>query len=207
LAAATAVFVLATAARAEPIRGLYFQVRGAVPAAAAGAVGGHAILGWRVQAGAHRGARLDGLAAAAVVSTPTPAEVGSGARVQTALLIDERATPEQQTALIHLIRELAEGRLGQIASLTPVKIDLRIAEGCACGHAVFAAGDVKVQTRSVLESDPAEFRTRLKEAALGKVFYSYNAVTEEYSCAIPNAQGKLVHVSGANLPTALVGGF
>jgi hypothetical protein len=209
LAAATAVLAIATAARAEPVRGLYFQVRGAVSAAGdhLGAAGGHAILGWRVQAGVHRGVRLNGLAVAAVVATQSPAEVGNDARAQTALLIDERAPEEQQAALVHLVRELAQEHLGQIVSVTPVKIDLRIAEGCACGHAVFAAGDVKVRTRSVVESDPVEFRTRPKESAFGKVFYSYNAITEEYACQVPNAQGKPVPVSGANLPTALVGGF
>ncbi|RMG49335.1 MAG: DUF1326 domain-containing protein, partial [Acidobacteria bacterium] len=100
--------------RAQHIRGTYVETRSAdvytgpcFANAEVGLVGDRAILAWRIERGQWQGVRLDGLSVVGVIkaratlgdpySDPYPAEA--------VLIVDEKATPEQRTALIRFAQE------------------------------------------------------------------------------------------------------
>lgn len=209
LLALFALMLPVAAARGESIRGAYFQVHQVAEANSPSApTGDRAVLAWSVKKGAYAGARLDGLAVAAVISTEGPMAIGDQAHARTTLLVDARADAAQQAALVQLAHDLAEGSLGRVTTITPVKIDLRIGEGCAQGYVAFHAGQVQVRTRRVLESDPATRRNAPGAGPiLARTYYSYRAVPLECSCSLSGAQEPLLTPGDSPMASAAVGGF
>jgi hypothetical protein len=119
VAAGLSLLLLATAAQAQQIYGEYVEARNAdvytghcFANSEAGLVGDQAILAWRVQKGQWNGVKLDGLSVVGVAKAsgtlgdpfhdPYPAKA--------VLIVDERATPEQQAAL----RSFAQAMAGEL---------------------------------------------------------------------------------------------
>jgi len=92
--------------------------------------GREAILAWRVSRGSVGGVSLDGLSVVAVVAAdrnlgmqalgaPAPSVV------KAVVMVDERATPEQQAALVKMARSLSPDLVNNVVQLRTVPISFR----------------------------------------------------------------------------------
>lgn len=88
-------------------------------------MGKEAVLAWKVNSGSLDGVSLDGLSIVAAVAGDQNLgidEMGAALpNVRSAVFVDERATPEQQTALVAMAR--AKGLVGNIVQVTPAPIE------------------------------------------------------------------------------------
>lgn len=117
----------------------------------AGLVGNLAVLGWRVNQGSWNGVKLDGLSIVGVVkahatlgdynANPLPAK--------SAFILDERATPEQKTALMAFARQMGKGLFDDV-----VKVDSAPIQMTLSGNSVHSA------TASLVAGNLAEIKTR-----------------------------------------------
>jgi hypothetical protein len=92
--------------------------------------GKEAIMAWRVSRGSMNGVAIDGLAMVAVVSGDrhlSMHEFGAPAPtlVKSVVMLDSRATPAQQRALLSLAKSLAPAVLGDVISTKSVPITFR----------------------------------------------------------------------------------
>lgn len=156
-----ASLLTAFGAQAATIRGDYLEARTADvwtgPCFANGEVnltGQEAILAWTVRDGSWEGVPLAGLSVVAVVkasatlgdpyANPYPA--------QSVLLVDEKASPEQRTALEHFARSSAGRLLDDVVAVEPAPIAL--VKGQEHGAATLKAGSVaEVATRCLHDGD------------------------------------------------------
>lgn len=154
---------LTTAAGASLIRGDYMEARSAevytgfcVANSEVGLVGDQAILAWKVKEGSWDGVPLDGLSVVAVVKArstlgdpyhdPYPAK--------TVLVVDSRATVEQQTALQAFAQSMAKDLLQDILKVETASISMEIGEGAQHGNSKLTAGlQVTMETRPIGEKD------------------------------------------------------
>ena len=121
------------AAGGHSLRGLYVEARtaevftgGCLMSSEAETTGRQALLAWKVSQGSINGVSLDGLSVvAAVVGDKNLGiyEIGGGKAVsRSALFVDASATPEQRTALIAMAKELSNGVVGTVVSVTSAPI-------------------------------------------------------------------------------------
>ena len=120
--------------------------------------GREAVLAWKVATGQFAGVPLDGLTVVAAVSGDANLSVheigGDVANTRTALFVDARANEAQRTALVNMVKTLANRVVGTVAEVTPASIefiagddDIRVAaktvqltvrkemsHDAACGH-------------------------------------------------------------------------
>ncbi len=153
-----------TPAEAVEIAGEYLEMRTCdiytgpcFANAQVGLTGREAILAWHVEEGSHLGVDLAGLHVVAVVRASDTLGYGGGLVVhpepiESVVLIDSRATAEQQEALLHLIREKAGRVLGQIRRVDVVPIEMRLDH--VTMEATLKAGDaVRMTTRKLGQQD------------------------------------------------------
>jgi hypothetical protein len=89
-------------------------------------VGKQAVLAWKVARGSFNGISLDGLSVVAAVSGDRNLGMqemgGQKAVVRSALIVDQRANPAQQLALVAMANELSKGLVGTIVQVTAAPI-------------------------------------------------------------------------------------
>jgi hypothetical protein len=100
---------------------------GCIMGSEAETVGKQAVLAWKVDRGTVNGVAIDGLAVVAALSGDRNLgiqEIGGGKpTVKSALIVDSRANPAQQIALVALANELSNGLVGTIVQVTPAPIE------------------------------------------------------------------------------------
>jgi len=93
----------------------------------AATTGREALLAWKVDSGRFNGVPLGGLAVVAAVSGDANLSVheigGDVATTRTALFVDARATEAQRTALVAMVKTLANRVVGAVAEVTPASIE------------------------------------------------------------------------------------
>ena len=164
IAAGAVLLALSTTSHAQQIYGDYVETRSAdiytgpcFANAEVGLVGDQAILAWRVQAGDWHGVRLDGLSVVSIVkasatlgdphSNPYPAKA--------VLIVDERATTEQQKALISFAQEMGGQLLKNVVRVETAPIKLKVRhDGGHYGNVLLRAGDLAaIETRTIGDKD------------------------------------------------------
>src|SRR5262245_14495092 len=153
----------ALAASAGKIRGDYIESRSAdvytgtcVANSEVNLTGTEAILAWHIKEGSWNGVALDGLGVVGVVkanatlgdpfTSPYPAE--------SILIVDSRATAEQQAAL----KSFAQSRAGElfknVVKVESAPIQMEVGEGDRRGHGKVVAGSLaSIETRSLHGKD------------------------------------------------------
>jgi hypothetical protein len=117
--------------------------------------GQQAVMGWHVDKGVWDGVALENLSVVAVVqasatlgdpySDPLPAK--------TAFLVDQRASNEQRTALMHFAQAQSGGLLNDVVAVdaAPIRFDV---DASRHGFATLEAGNIaKISTRALTNSD------------------------------------------------------
>lgn len=159
-----AVMFLFCAVSLAQVRGSYMETRSADvytgQCFANGEVnltGSEALMAWHIDSGAWDGVRLDGLTVAAAVranatlgdpyADPFPAK--------SVVLIDDRATPEQQKALLNFARKRAGRLLENVIRVERQPIVMEVPEGeHVHGRARFQAGEMAaIHTRGINGKD------------------------------------------------------
>ncbi len=118
-------------------------------------VGNEAILAWHIRSGSWNGVALQGLSVTAVVrakgtlgdpyENPYPAEA--------VLLVDDQASPQQNSALVSFARQMGGELLNHVESVIPVQTEF-VVNVQRHGAAMLRAGKfATVQTRSIDEHD------------------------------------------------------
>jgi len=161
LAVATAAPIMA--ASAGKIRGDYIETRSAdvytgtcVANSEVNLTGTEAILAWHIKEGSWNGIALDGLGVVGVVkanatlgdpfTSPYPAK--------SVLIVDSRATTEQQAALKSFAQSMAGNLLKNIVRVESTPIQVEVGEGDQHGHAKLTAGSLaQIETRSLHGKD------------------------------------------------------
>jgi hypothetical protein len=89
-------------------------------------MGRQAVLAWKVDRGSFNGVSLDGLSVVAAVAGDRNLGMtemgGAKPSVKSAVVVDERANPAQQIALVAMVTELSKGLVGTIVQVTPAPI-------------------------------------------------------------------------------------
>ena len=139
---------------APTVRGQYVEARtcdvytgNCFANADTGLAGKNAVLAWKVESGAVGGAKLDGLGVVAVVAARDTLGLKQSAPGRSVVIVDEKATPAQQKALVAFAKKQAGGLLGEVVAVRPAKFDLTICNCDGEGCATLKAGEVKVSTR------------------------------------------------------------
>lgn len=161
LAVATAAPVMA--ASAGKIRGDYIETRSAdvytgtcVANSEVNLTGTEAILAWHIKEGSWNGIALDGLGVVGVVkanatlgdpfTSPYPAK--------SVLIVDSRATTEQQAALKSFAQSMAGNLLKNVVKVESTPIQVEVGEGDRHGYAKLTAGSLaQIETRSLHGKD------------------------------------------------------
>ena len=115
------------------VSGAYVEARtaevftgGCIMGSEAETVGKQAVLAWNVDRGSFNGVSLDGLSVVAAVSGDRNLGIqeigGTKPTVKSAILVDQRANPAQQIALVAMANELSNGLVGTIVNVTPAPI-------------------------------------------------------------------------------------
>jgi hypothetical protein len=109
--------------------------------------GKNAVMAWKVDSGTIDSVRLDGLSVVAVVDARDTLGLDQTGPARALLIVDQRATPKQREALIHLAKKQAGDLATKVIAVESAKVDLRI---CNCedgGCAILEAGKARVETR------------------------------------------------------------
>lgn len=119
--------------------------------------GKEALLAWKVDKGEWNKVRLDGLGAALVVNAEGtlgydgvfPMKAG---RIQSVVLVDEKASPEQRAALVAFVKDSARDLTSEIVSIKTVPFEMKTDHVDA--RAVFRAGQMAaIDTREIRKGD------------------------------------------------------
>lgn len=113
--------------------GVYAEARtaevfagGCIMNSEAGTAGRQAVLAWKVGRGSYNGVTLDDLAVVAAVAGNQNLglqEIGGGrASTQSAVYVDQRATPAQQLALVAMANDLSRGVVSTVVEIVPTAI-------------------------------------------------------------------------------------
>ena len=153
----------AMAASAGKIRGDYIETRSAdvytgtcVANSEVNLTGTEAILAWHIKEGSWNGVALNGLGVVGVVkanatlgdpfTSPYPAK--------SVLIVDSRATAEQQIALKSFAQSMAGDLLKNIVKVESTPILVEVGEGDRHGYAKLTAGSLaQIETRSLHGKD------------------------------------------------------
>lgn len=120
-------------------------------------VGHEAVMGWMIDNGSYGGVELKGLGVVGVLkANATLGDVHNSAYpVKSVIIVDEKATPEQKSALIAFAKRQAGDLLSDVVKVESRPMSLNIADNNI--HAVrvkFTAGDLaKIETRPLEEGD------------------------------------------------------
>jgi len=185
----TVVFGLSMTGQAQHITGDYVETRSADvwtgPCVANGEVnlaGDQAILAWRVNKGEFNGVALDGLSVVGVVkagatlgdpyNNPYPAKA--------ILIVDQRASAEQQKALVSLAQEMSGDLLKNVIRLEVAPITLQVSnDGGHFGKTMLRAGNLAgIDTRSISSKDHLCGNEEVFYQPLSQMSHSMPAVAE-----------------------------
>lgn len=109
--------------------------------------GKHAVIGWKVDKGELNSVSLDGLGIVAVIEASDTLGIPQTGASRAILIVDKRASAQQQKALIQMAKQQAGQLLSKVVKVQKAKISL---VHCACKGNVCAtltAGSAKVETR------------------------------------------------------------
>ena len=119
-------------------------------------VGDLAVMGWNIQQGTWQGVALDGLSVAGVVrASGTLGIPGEVYPVKSVLIVDQRATPEQQLALKSFAKRMGGDLFQDVVrvEVQPITFTLRD-NNLHMAEAVFTAGNLaQVATRAITGAD------------------------------------------------------
>jgi len=163
LSLAVALAMPVMAASAGKIRGDYIETRSAdvytgtcVANSEVNLTGTEAILGWHIKEGSWNGVALNGLSVVGVVKAN--ATLGdpftTAYPAKSILIVDRRATTEQQAALKSFAQSTAGDLLKDVVKVELAPIQLEVGEGDRHGYAKLAAGSLaQIETRSIHGKD------------------------------------------------------
>lgn len=144
------------------VHGEYVEARtaevfagGCIMSSEAETIGRQAVMAWRIGRGSYEGVTLDGLSVVAAVAGDRNLgirEIGGEAPslVRAAIIVDERATPEQRRSLVALARAMSHGLIQEVVDVTaaPIRFD-------STPHQVeVSAGDAKLAVQRHVHHDP-----------------------------------------------------
>lgn len=111
--------------------------------------GREAVMAWQVRQGSWKGVPVDGLAVVAAVraSATLGDPFADPYPVQSVVVVDERATPEQRDALVGFVREMAGDLLAHVVAVESAPIEMTVAEG----HAHHGGGSAALQVGGLIE--------------------------------------------------------
>lgn len=183
------VLTLSSTGRAQHISGDYIETRSADvwtgPCVANGEVnlsGDQAILAWRVNSGSWNGVALDGLSVVGVVkaaatlgdayTNPYPAKA--------VMIVDERATAEQRTALLCFAQSMAGDLFKNVVSVEVAPITMSVSnDGGHYGKTAVRAGELAgIETRSINGKDHLCGNEDVFYQPLAELTHSMPAVAE-----------------------------
>jgi hypothetical protein len=160
----TALVLSASQSFAKEVSGEYIEARTCDvytgPCFANGEVGisgRKAVLGWKVDTGSWQGVSLEGLSVAMVVSANDTLGIGGSfytnpTEIEAILILDERATRQQQAALENLVLSSVKGWTPQIVGRKSAPISLKSDHLSGVGE--FEIKDlVRLQTRQLSRRD------------------------------------------------------
>lgn len=158
------VLTLSSTSHAQHISGDYIETRSAdvwtgtcVANGEVNLAGDQAILAWRVNSGSWNGVALEGLSVVGVVkaaatigdtyTNPYPAK--------TVMIVDERATPAQRTALVGFAKSMAGALFANVVSVEAAPITMIVNhDGGHYGRTSVRAGEFTgIETRSINGKD------------------------------------------------------
>lgn len=119
--------------------------------------GREAVMAWKVDEGRWNGVSVSGLGVALVLNAEGtlgydgvfPMKAGA---IKSVILVDEKATPPQQAALVDFVKQSAKGVIGSLQAVKTVPISLT--NDHLAGRGVFSAGKLaRIETRAFRQSD------------------------------------------------------
>ena len=118
--------------------------------------GDQAILAWKIRSGSWDGVALDGLGVVGVAKAS--ATLGDPFRnpypAKSVLIVDQRATPEQQIALQAFAKAMAKDLFANVVRVEAAPIEMELGEGEHHGNAKMTAGSLAaIETRSLHGKD------------------------------------------------------
>lgn len=164
LTAAIAAFVIGNSASAGELRGDYLETRSCdvytgpcFANAEMGLTGHQAILAWSIDEGTFAGVDLAGLKAIAVVRSVDTLGTGVGLVVRNELnksiiLVDDKATPEQRTALEKFVRTKAGALAGEVKRVAALPIEMKL-DHVEMVATLKAGDEVNMLTRKLAKGD------------------------------------------------------
>jgi hypothetical protein len=188
-AAALVVLTLGSTSKAQGISGDYIETRSAdvwtgscVANGEMNLAGDQAILAWRVNKGEWKGVSLAGLSVVGVVkanatlgdqyNNPYPAKA--------VMIVDERACPEQQKALVEFAQSMAGKLLSNVVrvEMAPIKVDVTGHDGHYTKTSVQAGKFAGIQTRAIGGKDHLCGNEDVYYQPLAEMTHSMPAVAE-----------------------------
>lgn len=146
--------VAPVATPAATVRGQYVEARtcdvytgSCFANADTGLTGKHAVLAWKVEAGAVGGTRLDGLGVVAIVAARETLGLKQTAPGRAIVIVDARATPAQRDALVKFVHAQAGDLAHDVVAVRSAPVELTICKCDGDGCATLSAGAVRVTTR------------------------------------------------------------
>ena len=192
-AASFCLLLLSLSAQAQQISGDYIETRNAdiwtgacVANGELNLAGDQAILAWRVNKGQFDGVALDGLGVVGVVKAAATLgdQYNNPYPAQAVMIVDERANPAQQKALIHLAQKMSGELLKNVVETKVAAIDMKVGsmEGHHAMHdartSLRAGALVGVETRAIGEHDHLCGNENVYYSPLAKLEHSMPAVAE-----------------------------
>jgi hypothetical protein len=177
----------------DSIQGSYVEVRSGGASDLREGHSTRAVLAWQVRQGIYDGEKLDGQTVVAFV-TLLASPGGEVGQTKTIFVVDKRATPSQEKALVHLAKDLAPEVIHDAGQTVRSNLDVRIAEGCGCGAAVVDCDLAKVRTRRQTDADQAAAGDPKPANPLGDVFSSVTAVATQYQCVAEQIEDPATNV-------------
>lgn len=122
-----------------------------------GLAGKEAVVAWKVDEGSWNDVSLDGLGVALVLSSEGTLgfdevfDMDAG-RIDSVILVDEKASSEQQRALVEFVKDSAKRLTGNVKQVQAVPFNLE--NDHLDGRGVFSAGELaKIETRAIQKGD------------------------------------------------------
>ena len=109
--------------------------------------GKHAIMAWKVEKGEFDKVNLNGLGVVAVVAASDTLGTKQIGAAKAVLIVDDRATSAQRTALVHLAQTQGGQLLNNIVAVKTARIDLNVCNCVEGGCGTLTAGDARIETR------------------------------------------------------------
>lgn len=173
-----------------------------------GLVGDQATLAWKVTAGDYEGVALDDLAIVAVVVGDRTFGMGEKVNTRTILVVDERASDQQQTALIAMAKALAGETIQEVLDVKRAAISMEVADD-GSAFSLVDAGIVRINTRRLHRSDSlcGTDNTRMVYPALAKITDEQSAYALENTYSLRGSQLSVRQYEDRNTPSAVIGSF